>query len=142
VLTPAALDALEALAGFNRERRRIMHERIQRRAARFRDGRRIGFLEPAAIIPRTQLTVQQARAAEFEGAEIPPDLQRQWIQGTGPATKPRSTVEEGIRNVAYALLSGADGWMFTARTRSARSTACRSTTSAISRSPSRAKIRF
>jgi malate synthase len=112
VLTPAALDALEALAGFNRERRRIMHERIQRRAERFRDGRRIGFLEPAAIIPRTQLTVQQARAGEFEGAEIPPDLQRQWIQGTGPATKPRSTVEEGIRNVAYALLSGADGWMF------------------------------
>ncbi|HEX7705286.1 MAG TPA: malate synthase, partial [Thermoanaerobaculia bacterium] len=40
------------------------------------------------------------------------DLQRQWIQGTGPATKPRSTTESGIRNVAYALLSGADGWMF------------------------------
>ncbi|HEY0788124.1 MAG TPA: malate synthase, partial [Thermoanaerobaculia bacterium] len=35
-----------------------------------------------------------------------------WIQGTGPATRPRSTVEQGLRNVAYALLSGADGWMF------------------------------
>src|SRR5262249_27871050 len=42
----------------------------------------------------------------------PFDLRRQWIHGTGPATKPRSTFERGIRNVAYALLSGADGWMF------------------------------
>src|SRR5262249_41816961 len=41
-----------------------------------------------------------------------PDLQRQWIQGTGPAAKPNSPVEQSIRNVAYALLSGADGWMF------------------------------
>ena len=112
VLTSAALDALEALAGFNRERQRIMRERIERRAARFRDGRRIGFLDPAAVIPRTALTVQQARAGQFDGSEIPHDLQRQWIQGTGPATRPRATVEAGIRNVAYALLSGADGWMF------------------------------
>jgi malate synthase len=112
VLTPAALDALEALSGFNRERRRIMRERIERRAARFRDGRRIGFLDPDAVIPRTALTVQQARAGQFDGSEIPHDLQRQWVQGTGPATRPRSTVEAGIRNVAYALLSGADGWMF------------------------------
>src|SRR5262249_42961343 len=42
----------------------------------------------------------------------PQDLQRQWIQGTGPAAKPDSPVEQSIRNVAYALLSGADGWMF------------------------------
>ena len=112
MLTPAALDALEALAGFNRERQRVMRERIERRAARFRDGRRIGFLDPAAVIPRTALTVQQARAGQFDGSQIPHDLQRQWVQGTGPATRPRSTVEAGIRNVAYALLSGADGWMF------------------------------
>jgi malate synthase len=112
VLTPAAIDALEALAEFNRKRRRIMYERIERRAARFREGRRIGFLDPDAIIPGTALTARQARAGQFEGAEIPHDLQRQWVQGTGPATRPRSTVEAGIRNVAYALLSGADGWMF------------------------------
>ncbi len=112
VLTPEALDALEALAGFNTERRRVMRERIERRAARFREGRRIGFLDPAAPIPRTALTAQQARAGQFEGAEIPHDLQRQWVQGTGPASRPRATVEAGIRNVAYALLSGADGWMF------------------------------
>jgi malate synthase len=112
VLTPAALDALEALAGFNRERQRIMRERIERRATRFREGRRIGFLDPAASIPRTALTVQQARAGKFDGSEIPHDLQRQWVQGTGPAAKPRATVEAGIRSVAFGLLSGADGWMF------------------------------
>jgi malate synthase len=112
ILTPVAIDALAALADFNRERRRIMHERIARRMARFREGRRIGFLDPEAIIPRTALTVRQARAGEFEGAEIPHDLQRQWVQGTGPATRPRAGVAVGIRNVAYALLSGADGWMF------------------------------
>ncbi|RPJ30543.1 MAG: malate synthase, partial [Planctomycetaceae bacterium] len=112
VLTPVALDALEALAGFNRKRRQIMHARITRRAERFKDGRRIGFLDPAEAIAGTGITVQQARAGHFEGSDIPNDLQRQWIQGTGPATRPRSTVEEGIRNVAYALLSGADGWMF------------------------------
>lgn len=112
VLTPAALDALEALAGFNAERRRIMRERIERRAVRFRERRPINFLDADATIPRTALTVQQARAGQFEGSEIPADLQRQWVQGTGPATRPRASVEAGIRNVAYALLSGADGWMF------------------------------
>jgi len=112
VLTPAALEALEALASFNRERQRIMRERIERRATRFRDGKRIEFLPPDLVIPRTQIAVAQARAGEFDGSAIPADLQRQWIQGTGPATKPRATVEAGIRNVAYGLLSGADGWMF------------------------------
>jgi malate synthase len=112
VLTPEAIDALEALAGFNRKRRQIMHARIARRVARFKDGRRIAFLDPAAVIADTGITVQQARAGRFDGSDIPHDLQCQWIQGTGPATRPRSTVEAGIRNVAYALLSGADGWMF------------------------------
>jgi len=112
VLTPEAIDALEALAGFNHSRQQIMHARIARRAARFKDGLRICFLDPAATIAGTEITVQQARAGQFDGSDIPRDLQCQWIQGTGPATRPRSTVEAGIRNVAYALLSGADGWMF------------------------------
>ena len=52
-----------------------------------------------------------AREGRFEGSEIPPDLQCQWIQGTArPLVLGRPT--EGLRNVAYALLSGADGWMF------------------------------
>ncbi|HMF18276.1 MAG TPA: hypothetical protein VKE98_13780, partial [Gemmataceae bacterium] len=58
------------------------------------------------------IKVQDARAGAFTGAEIPGDLQRQWIQGTGPAAKPNAPVETSIRNIAYALLSGADGWMF------------------------------
>ena len=56
--------------------------------------------------------MQDARDGNFDGSEIPPDLRRQWIQGTGPATKPRASTRSGLRNVAYALLSGADGWMF------------------------------
>ena len=51
---------------------------------------------------------------EGHGAVIPHDLQRQWLQGTGPAAKPNSPVQANLRNVAYALLSGADGWMFDA----------------------------
>lgn len=112
VLTPAALAALQALSGFNAERRRIMAERIARRAERARHGRRIGFLDPAATIARTKITVGEAREGRFEGSLIPPDLQRQWVQGTGPGARPRSSVEASLRNVAYALLSGADGWMF------------------------------
>ena len=77
-----------------------------------RDRRRIAFLDPQSIIPRTQITVQDARDGKFIGSEIPNDLERQWIQGTGPAARPGATVEIGLRNIAYALLSGADGWMF------------------------------
>jgi malate synthase len=112
VLTREALDTLEALAGFNAERRQLMKARVARRMARFRDHRRIGFLDPGAVIARTRITVEQARRGDFEGSEIPHDLQRQWIQGTGPATRPRAPLAVGLRNVAYALLSGADGWMF------------------------------
>ncbi|RPH51490.1 MAG: malate synthase [Desulfobacteraceae bacterium] len=112
VLTPEALDALQALAEFDSKRSQLMQERIARRAARFKDGRRIAFLDPEDAIAGSGITVKQARTGLFDGADIPRDLQCQWIQGTGPATRPRSNVEAGIRNVAYALLSGADGWMF------------------------------
>ena len=112
ILTPAALAALHALAPLNAQRQQLMRERIARRIKRFAQRQPLGFLDPAATIGGTQLTVQQARDGQFEGSVIPHDLQRQWIQGTGPATKPRADVASGIRNVAYALLSGADGWMF------------------------------
>ena len=74
--------------------------------------KRSHFLDPESFIPRTNIKVQDARDGKFEGAVIPADLQRQWIQGTGPAAKPNAPLENSIRNVAYALLSGADGWMF------------------------------
>jgi malate synthase len=112
VYTAAARAALAALAPLNRDRRRIMDERIARRRERALHGRRLDFLEPDALIPRTDLRVRDAREGRFTGSEIPADLRRQWIQGTGPATRPRATAESGLRNVAYALLSGADGWMF------------------------------
>src|SRR4051794_23105151 len=112
VFTPEAVAALEALAGLDAERKALMAARIERRAARARNQQRITFLDPQATIARTRLKVQDARAGAFVGSEIPGDLQRQWIQGTGPAAKPNAPVETSIRNVAYALLSGADGWMF------------------------------
>jgi malate synthase len=112
VFTTEALEALEALAAFDAERRELMSRRGAQRRARADKGERIEFLDPDAFIGRTTIRVRDAREGNFEGGEIPHDLQRQWIQGTGPATKPRAKLENGLRNVAYALLSGADGWMF------------------------------
>ena len=111
VYTPEALEALSVLASFNKRIKEVMDQRMQRRARR-QQHQRITFLDPQSSIPGTNINVQDARDGKFEGAVIPADLQRQWIQGTGPAAKPNVPVESSIRNVAYALLSGADGWMF------------------------------
>jgi malate synthase len=110
--TPEVLNALSSLARFNEDRLAVMEKRIKRRADRFRDKKRITFLDSNAFIPRTNIKVQDARDGKFVGAEIPADLQRQWIQGTGPGARPNAPVEKSLRNVAYAQLSGADGWMF------------------------------
>jgi malate synthase len=112
VFTPEALSALAALAPLDADRKAVMKARIARRGARARDRRRLAFLDPQSVIPRTQIRVQDARNGKFTGSEIPGDLQRQWIQGTGPAARPGAPVETALRNIAYALLSGADGWMF------------------------------
>jgi len=112
LFTPAVLAALEALSPLNRDRRTVMEGRIARRLRRIRDGKGIEFLSPATLIPRTSIRVQDARDGNFEGSVIPRDLRRQWVQGTGPATKPHASTKSGLRNIAYALLSGADGWMF------------------------------
>ena len=112
VYTPGALAAIEALANFDYDRKEVMDARIARRMRRYSSNERIRFLDPEQNIPRTDIKVQNARDGNFVGAEIPHDLQCQWIQGTGPAAKPNSPIEKSIRNVAYALLSGADGWMF------------------------------
>ena len=112
VLTVEALDALEALAPFNDEVKALMAARVERRRQRLQKQERIDFLAPGGTIPRTGIRVKDARDGKFLGSPIPRDLQRQWIQGTGPAAKPNAPLESSIRNVAYALLSGADGWMF------------------------------
>ena len=112
VFTAKALDALHALAPLDDDRKAVMSGRIARRDARARAGKRIAFLDPSSEIPRTRIRVEDARAGAFAGSEIPADLQRQWIQGTGPGAKPGVSIDKSIRNIAYALLSGADGWMF------------------------------
>ena len=86
------------------------HRAAQRPGARSAAASRSSIRPPRS--PAPTITVQQARDGAFAGSEIPHDLQRQWIQGTGPAARPHTPVEKSIRNVAYALLSGADGWMF------------------------------
>ena len=112
IYTDEVLRALAAISKFNAVIKEVMDARIKRRSARHKNRERIKFPDPQSIIPRTKISVQDARDGKFEGSPIPKDLQRQWIQGTGPAAKPNAPVESSIRNVAYALLSGADGWMF------------------------------
>lgn len=112
IYTSEAIAALNALAHFNKDVKNMMAERIKLRNERHRNKTRITFLDPESIIPGTTIKVQDARDGRFEGSVIPHDLQRQWIQGTGPAAKPNASLESSIRNAAYALLSGADGWMF------------------------------
>ena len=112
IYTDEALAALEAMVPFNKKIKQAMHDRQARRENREEKNSRIDFLAPQENITLTNIKVQDARDGKFEGGVIPPDLQRQWIQGTGPAAKPNATLESSIRNVAYALLSGADGWMF------------------------------
>ena len=112
VYTHEAISAMEALADLNTDRNEVMETRIRRRRERAEKGEHIEFLDPEALIPRTKIRVRDAREGNFEGSDIPEPLRRQWIQGTGPATRPDAPLEKSIRNVAYALLSGADGWMF------------------------------
>ncbi|MHB1178701.1 MAG: hypothetical protein ACYCZO_10265 [Daejeonella sp.] len=112
VYTPEALAALSAMAHFNDEIKELMTIRIKKRTERQKNRKRISFCDPESFIPRTNIKVRDARDGKFEGSLIPPDLQQQWIQGTGPAAKPNTSLENSLRNAAYALLSGADGWMF------------------------------
>src|SRR5262245_41141985 len=90
VITPEVMAALDALASLDDDRKEIMAARLTRRAARARNRERITFLPEDATIPRTTISVRDARAGRFAGGDIPADLQRQWIQGTGPAAKPNT----------------------------------------------------
>ena len=112
VLTPKALDVIAELAKFDTDRKALMQARLERRRRRSEQAERIQFLDPESTIGRTSIKVADARAGRFTGSAIPDDLQCQWVQGTGPGAKPHAAMDNSIRNVAYALLSGADGWMF------------------------------
>ncbi len=112
VLTSEVVATLHELASLDDDRHAVMAARLARRARRAANAEPIAFLDPAGTIARTSITVADARAGRFTGSAIPHDLQRQWIQGTGPGAKPSTPVDKSIRNISYALLSGADGWMF------------------------------
>jgi malate synthase len=112
ILSSLALDALSALAPFDSRRLELMQARAQRRATRARARTPLDFLPADSTIAGTSIRVKDARSGNFAGKPIPDDLKRQWIQGTGPAARPHASVEQNLRNAAYALLSGADGWMF------------------------------
>ena len=93
IYTDEVLTALEALSPFNAEIKSAMEARLKRREERHKNHKRISFLDPESHIPRTKIKVQDARDGKFAGAVIPADLQRQWIQGTGPAAKPNAPLE-------------------------------------------------
>ena len=113
VLTPEALAALEALAGLDADRKAIMAARIERRAARARNRQRITFLDPEASIPRTRIRVQDARDGKFVGSDIPRGpAGASGFRAPARPPSPNAPWRPSIRNVAHALLSGADGWMF------------------------------
>src|SRR5262245_20509029 len=96
IYTPEALAALEALAPLDLDRKALMAARVARRTARAQARQRLTFLDPAATIGRTRIRVQDARDGKFDGSEIPADLQRQWIQGTGPAARPGVPIETSL----------------------------------------------
>ena len=112
IYTDEVLAALEVLSQHNKRIHTLMKERMDRRHLRIRDNVHLDFLDPDTIIAGTDLKVADIRAGKFLGPNIPSDLECQWIQGTGPAARPNSPLKVNLRNVAYALLSGADGWMF------------------------------
>ena len=94
IFTPDAVDALHALAPLDDDRKAVMAARIARRRERANKRQRIAFLNPSDTIARTAIRVEDARAGAFIGSDIPHDLQRQWIQGTGPGAKPDVPIDE------------------------------------------------
>ncbi|NND07881.1 MAG: malate synthase [Saprospiraceae bacterium] len=112
IYTAEVLNALAAISRYNGRIHTLMDQRLDRRYKRIQQNEHLPFLDPAVTIPGTELLVSDVRAGKFIGSTIPQDLECQWIQGTGPAARPGAPLEINLRNVAYALLSGADGWMF------------------------------
>ncbi|MGB3221445.1 MAG: malate synthase [Desulforhopalus sp.] len=112
VYTPEVIAGLTFMAQFNADQKQLMNERVSRRNDRILNKKPLDFLDPSSVIRGTDILVQDARDGKFIGSEIPGSLRRQWLQGTGPAAKPGAPIASSLRNVAHALLSGADGWMF------------------------------
>ena len=113
IFTPAAIAALHAVASLDDDRQAVMRGRIARRAARAGSGERIR-------VSRSGLRDRPHRHPRRGRARRPLHRQRDPGRPAAPvdpghrpgrqAAARRSS--SSIRNVAYALLSGADGWMF------------------------------
>ena len=106
VYTPAVLTALDVMMPFNADIKALMKVRVLKRLHRIENKEPINFLPSNETIPGSEILVKDAREGKFEGSEIPNDLKRQWIQGTGPGAKPNSPVDKSLRNMAYALFPG------------------------------------
>ena len=96
IYTSETLSALSFLSHFNNDVKTLMNVRLKRRAERQQKKQRIAFLDPESVIPRTNIKVRDAREGRFDGSLIPHDLHRQWIQGTGPAAKPKVYVGNAL----------------------------------------------
>ncbi len=97
VLTPEALRFLASLEReFGRPRDQLLRRRVERReelnARSIRDGSLLDFLPDTSGI----------RAAAWQVAEAPRDLQRRWVEITGPTDR---------KMIINALNSGADTFM-------------------------------
>ena len=113
VLTPEALAALEALAPLDDARREVM---AQRRPA----PARAGAARARRSRSRPRATPSRARRCAWRtpgpaGSTAPtsrPTCAASGSRARAPRPGRGRASRPGLRNVAYALLSGADGWMF------------------------------
>ena len=132
VFTAEAVDALEALAPLDDDRKALMTARITRRLDRAGTKQRIAFLDPGKTIGRTGITVAQARAGDFVGSEIPggsapPVDSRHWTRPPSATVRSRAASATSRTPCCRAPTAGCS----TARTRSGQIVdACRSTISA------------
>ena len=90
-----------------------MRARIDRRARRQREHERIAFLPDDATIGAHEHHRAAMREPGASTAErFPPTCSASGSRAPAPPPGRARATAESIRNVAYALLSGADGWMF------------------------------
>ena len=141
VYTNEALAALEALAPLDTDRKAVMRARIERRNARSRNKQRITFLDPQRDDRANKDQSSGCTRRQLCRQRDSQDLQRQWIQGTGPAA---SRIRRWKRASATSLMHccpAPTAGCSTAKMPWARSRRCPWTTTATSSSPSIA-IRF
>ena len=113
VLTREALAALEALAPLDEARREVMAQRAPCAGS-------TGRGTASRSRSRTPATPSRGRRCASRtpgpaGSTAPTSRPTCAASGSRARGRPRGrgrSVEAGLRNVAYALLSGADGWMF------------------------------